>query len=57
MRFLELFWFSVVCLNALLFTLCIIYCQFDFQKRKRSQSEPNQGEVDSQAFHEKVGCV
>ncbi|XP_051796595.1 N(6)-adenine-specific methyltransferase METTL4 isoform X2 [Acanthochromis polyacanthus] len=30
---------------------------FDFQKRKRKHSELNQGEVDSQAFHEKVRSV
>lgn len=28
-----------------------------YQKRKRKQSEPNHGEVDSRAFHEKVGGV
>lgn len=28
-----------------------------FQKRKRKQSELNHGEVDSRAFHEKVGGV
>lgn len=35
----------------------IIQYQFAFQKRKRKHSELNQGEVDSQAFHEKVGWI